>query len=609
MGGVAATAALALVLTACSSGDGGGDGDGSAAPTDDSGINTSTAVNVAWEAPFNEFNTSSENGNATQNAVVTNFTTAAFNYYTPELELTPDESFGTYERISEDPLEVKLTIADTATWSDGTPVTAADLLLQWAATSGAFNNVEPEYDEEGNVTNQDAIDAGVYFDGTSPSVALISEVPTVSDDGKEVTLKYDSVFPDWELVTLSPVVPAHIVAAKAVEGGTADALVTAIQEGDASVLGPVSKFWNSGYEFTSMPSDPDLLISSGPYVITDYVENQYLTVTKNAEYKGDLNTGPESVTFRYIDDPMAQVTALQNGEVDLIGPQASADVLTALNALDGVTVKTGNEGTYEHVDLVFQNGGPFDPATYGGDEAKALAVRKAFLSVIPRQTIIDNLIKPLNPDAEIRKSYILAVDDPNYDKMVEGNGSADFPDDADIEAAKALLAEAGVATPVTVRFAFNADNTRRQNEFALITDAATQAGFTLVDASAPATEWGTKLATMQTEYDASLFAWQSTSTGVTDSAANYITDGINNYGLYSSADVDGIFDTLNSTLDADEQFNLQQQAEQQLWGDAFGTTIFQFPAIQGWSDKLEGVDPSPLSPTIFYGFWNWKISE
>ena len=32
-------------------------------------------------------------------------------------------------------------------------------------------------------------------------------------------------------------------------------------------------------------------------------------------------------------------------------------------------------GTYEHVDLVFTNGGPFDPATYGGDAAKALKVR------------------------------------------------------------------------------------------------------------------------------------------------------------------------------------------------------------------------------------------
>ena len=36
---------------------------------------------------------------------------------------------------------------------------------------------------------------------------------------------------------------------------------------------------------------------------------------------------------------------------------------------------TGVEGTYEHVDLQFDNGGPFDPATYGGDAAKALKVR------------------------------------------------------------------------------------------------------------------------------------------------------------------------------------------------------------------------------------------
>ncbi len=101
---------------------------------------------------------------------------------------------------------------------------------------------------------------------------------------------------------------------------------------------------------------------------------------------------------------MGQVQALQNGEVDLIGPQASADVLSALQALNGVTIDNAVEGTYEHVDLVFNNGGPFDPATYGGDAAKALAVRTAFLTAVPRQTIVDNLIVPLNPKAEVRNS-------------------------------------------------------------------------------------------------------------------------------------------------------------------------------------------------------------
>ncbi len=59
----------------------------------------------------------------------------------------------------------------------------------------------------------------------------------------------------------------------------------------------------------------------------------------------------------------------------------------------------GDQLAYDHVDLTFNNGGPFDPATYGGDEAKALKVRQAFLKVIPRQAILDAIIIPQKADA------------------------------------------------------------------------------------------------------------------------------------------------------------------------------------------------------------------
>ncbi len=191
--------------------------------------------------------------------------------------------------------------------------------------------------------------------------------------------------------------------------------------------------------------------------------------------------------------------------------------------------------------------------------------------------------------------------------MVANNGSDKYPLDADPAKAKQILTDAGITTPVSVRFAFNGDNPRRQNEFSLISASATEAGFTMVDASAPATEWGTKLSSQQDQYDASLFGWQSKSTAVTESDANFRTGGINNYGGYSNADVDAAFDKLATSVDPDEQYKLQLDVEKQLWADAFGTTIFQFPGIHAWNkDKLSGPAPISINPTIFYGFWDWK---
>lgn len=599
---VAALAAGVLVLTACS---------GPAKTS--SGIQDNSAVTVAWEAPLNELNTSSANGNATQNAVITALLNAGFWTYDKDLKLVHDTSYGTYEKTSDDPLTVKYTLGADTTWSDGTPVDATDLLLEWAATSDVFNNVVANEDpDSGEVTNQAEIDAGVYFDGTIPSRSLITETPKISDDGKSITFVYTKKYADWELDFQYPAVPAHVVGEKAL--GAADpaagkaAILKAIQDNDTAALSKVSKFWNSGFEFTKLPADPELYVSNGAYVLKDYAENQYLTLEANPKYKGAHKPSVERVTVRYIDDPMAQVTALENGEVDLIGPQATADVRTAIEALKNVDTAFGVEGTFEHVDLVHANGGPFDKATYGGDDAKALKVRQAFLKAIPRQQIVDNLIKPLNPNAEVRNSFILLPGSADYDKMVKENGSSQYSDAADVPGAQALLAEAGVTTPVKVRFAFNADNTRRQTEFALIQESVKAAGFELVDASKPAAEWGTLLQTGQDQYDVSLFAWQSVSTAVTESDPNYRTGGLNNYGKYSSAAVDSEFDGLQTETDPTKQFDYQLAVEKDLWNDAFGTTIFQFPAIQAWNKNVTGISPSSISPTIFANFWEWKTT-
>jgi peptide/nickel transport system substrate-binding protein len=599
---VAALAAGVLVLAACSG-----------PAKSDSGIQQNSAVTVAWEAPLNELNTSSANGNATQNAVITSLLDAGFWTYDKDLKLVHDTSYGTYEKTSDNPLTVKYTLGADTTWSDGTPVDATDLLLEWAATSDVFNNVVAKEDPDtGAITNQDEIDAGVYFDGTSPSRSLITDTPKISDDGKSITFVYSKQYADWELDFQAPAVPAHVVGEKAL--GAADAkagkaaIVKAIQDNDTAALSKVSKFWNSGFEFTKLPADPEIYVSTGAYVLKDYAENQYLTLEANPKYKGAHKASVERVTVRYIDDPMAQVTALENGEVDLIGPQATADVRTAIEGLKNVDTAFGVEGTFEHVDLVHANGGPFDKATYGGDAAKALKVRQAFLKAIPRQQIVDNLIKPLNPNAEVRNSFILLPGSANYDKMVKENGSSQYSDAADVAGAKALLADAGVTTPVKVRFAFNADNTRRQTEFALIQESVKAAGFELVYASKPAAEWGTLLQTGQDQYDASLFAWQSTSTAVTESDANYRTGGLNNYGKYSSAAVDKEFDGLQTETDPAKQFDYQLAVEKDLWNDAFGTTIFQFPAIQAWNKNVTGISPSSISPTIFANFWEWKTT-
>ena len=68
--------------------------------------------------------------------------TPGFYYIDNKLNVVRNEKFGKMEKISDNPLTVKYTINDGVKWSDGTPVTAADLLLQWAAFSGYYNDAD-----------------------------------------------------------------------------------------------------------------------------------------------------------------------------------------------------------------------------------------------------------------------------------------------------------------------------------------------------------------------------------------------------------------------------------------------------------------------------------
>ena len=110
-----------------------------------------------------------------------------------------------------------------------------------------------------------------------------------------------------------------------------------------------------------------------------------MTFQANPDYTWGPKPKLATIVYRIIGDPTAAVQAMQNEEIDLIQPQATADILTQLEALAdrGVEVVTGDGGTYEHVDLVVNNGGPFDPPPTAATRETALAVRQAFLRRTP----------------------------------------------------------------------------------------------------------------------------------------------------------------------------------------------------------------------------------
>ena len=574
------------------------DGGGSSAAAAGGGTLT-----VAETNQFSSFNPNTSNGNVDINSKLITYPTRAwFNYVdgssfaAGDPSVKKDESFGTYEVESEDPLTVKYTVNEGVVWSDGEPVDADDLVFAWAIQSGHYNS-----------------ETVTYFDYAGDSTTLgLTEFPEVGEDGRSITLKYSEPAADWE-VAFAADAPAHVVAKNA---GLADgkalldlleaqADVAPTATADNAELRAVADFWNTGYDSTVLPSDPELYLSSGPYIISDVVENQSVTLVPNDKYTGDLKAQLDTIIMRTIPDATAAVQALGNGEVDVISPQSSADTLTALKALDGVTLHQGDQLAYDHIDLTFNNGGPFDPATYGGDAAKAQKVREAFLKTIPRQQILDAIITPQKDDAQILNSQLFVPAQASYEDSVATNGSADYPGEPDVEGATALLAEAGVTSP-TVRILYNVNNPNRVNAYTLIAASATQAGFVIDDQGDAA--WGSRLS--DGSYDAAIFGWINSGIGVAGVPQIFSTTGGGNYNGYSNAKVDELAAKLVVTLDTDQQAAIQEEIDPYMFADAYGLPLFQSVGLDAVGDRVGGVNEyNPNQAGVWWNTWEWTVSD
>ncbi len=601
---VSVVAGLSLALAAC----------GGTSNKDEKQSKTAAkSISVGWNQPFYSYNDNSGTGVNVTNANIRYLTSSQFYYQDENSELKTDKTYGSYEKVSDNPLTVKYTVSPDAKWSDGTPYDAADLLLYWASASGNVNTVSGDKVKRDKATGA-AKPSGnqVYFDNAAVSqglsLNLVKETPKLSDDNRTMTLVYSKPFADWQfdMGPWTADLPAHYIAQKAL--GIKDpteakaAVIKAIDDKDAAALSKIADVWNTGFDYNSMPPDKGQYLSYGPYVISDMKKDSYVTLKKNPYYKGERKPIYDSVTVRFNPDANSQLQQLSNKEIALMDPQVTTDLVQAGEKLSGVEIHKGVESTYEHMDLVQNNNGPFDPKNYGGDAQKALLVRQAFLHGVPRNEIVQKLIKPIVPDENVRNSFLRVPETPGYDEVSAANGSADFAK-TDPALSLKLLKQAGVKTPVDVRLMYDKTNPRRAAEFQIDKPALAKAGFNIIDNGDA--DWSSKLG--DGTYDAVFFGWQATTTAVTGDVAIYGTGGGENYTGYGSKEIDSLYQKLAGTIDTNAQLPIVTEIDKQLWKDAIGMPIFQFPAAVMWDKtRLAGVKPIVLSPTMFYDYWNWR---
>ena len=169
-------------------------------------------------------------------------------------------------------------------------------------------------------------------------------------------------------------------------------------------------------------------VGTGPYTLTDWKKGSSVTLTKWAGFRDAASVKLNKVTFRFINDPAAHAAALLAGDIDAMPRLGAVQSLKQFQADKRFTVAIGSTAG-KGIMTINNKKKPFDD----------VRVRRALMHAIDRKAFIDGVLEGL---AAPIGSH-MAPTDAGY---VDLTGVYAY----NPEKAKALLKEAGVATPLDV---------------------------------------------------------------------------------------------------------------------------------------------------------------
>jgi len=261
--------------------------------------------------------------------------------YDPLIEIDLDGNFqpkvATDWVASDDGLTWTLTIRDDIVFHDGTPLTAEDVAfsLNLYRDTADFpilpSSIAP-------FTTVEAVDA--------TTVTLTSEAPVAAFEYRMVAMY---------------ILPRHIWEAEA---------------------DPVA--------FTN-----DEMVGSGPFVLAEYAQDEFVRLTANADYWGGAPSVDELI-FQTFSNSDARVQALVNGDLDMI-TEFPATALPTLQGAENIEVADGLDFGGRLADIFFNVVDPANCPPEGGicsghPALRDVEVRRALAQAVDKQQLIDTLL-------------------------------------------------------------------------------------------------------------------------------------------------------------------------------------------------------------------------
>lgn len=449
--------------------------------------------------------------------------------------------------VSEDGLTWTFKLREGLKWSDGTDLTANDFVYSWKRVCDP--NVAAPYAETvlGMV---EGFDKAIEGDLDALAVTAVDDLT--------LEVKLSAPCPFFEslaaFATLSPVQEATVEA-----------------NGDAWAI------------------DASTYVSNGPFMVTEWVPDAYIIMSKNPNYWNADAIKLGSIKWNLIEDANASYSAYQSGEVLMIKDVPTEEI---------PSLKDNEEfhvdpimGTY-YISYNTQVE-PFDNAL----------VRKALNLAIDREYVANTLMQGTYSPATnfIGPGW---KDTDGSDFIDNANGGQPYMSEtADIEGALAALEEAGYPNgeglPVLHYSTNDASYHKAVAEY--LQQAWKEIGVTL---EVEIVEWSSFTPMRRNgEFEIARNGWVCDY----DDPSNmldllYSTNG-NNDGKFTNADYDAAMDVSRSTIDAAERSAALHTAEDVLMEEAACCPLAYYNDFWLQSSKIEGSWHSA------YGYWYFMYAD
>ncbi len=539
---------MALGLTACGASNAGAAADetGSAAVSTESASSDTAAsgekiINVGVTNTIGSINPLLLNGGE-----INKYATGLM--FLPLMELDADLNFEGMLADSittEDNKNFIVHIDDAATWSDGTPVTADDVVYT------ALRLASPVI---GNTAMMYYVFEGVGDDGfVEEGAESIDGIQKVDDKTVQFTTKEEMPITTFEnsyaryLLTL----PKHVI-----EQYSEEELSTA-------------DWFNH----------PDVV--SGPFIVTDFDVDHYISYEANKDYwKGAPKI--DKLNIKIVDGSQLYA-GLQSGEID-ITQQTMSDIpqedYESVEALDNVDVVYGSPVTNQSVFIQTKN-------------VPDVKVRQAMLYAIDRQQILEEL---LNGHGEIVDGFLSSAS-PFYDDSLT-------PVSYDPEKAKTLLEEAGWDGSQTIRFYVNSGDSTFVNAASIIAAEWAAVG---IKAEIQTVDFATLMSVAGTE-DYDVLAVQYTYAPVDPYPdVAWLLGGEGSWTGYSDDTLNEALTKSQLTSDPEETKELFSVVDKKVQEDVPMFSAYVISAQGAVSKRITGAAPSVYG--FFNDVQNWDVVE